>query len=104
MAHSAGVLPAIQSECSFCCYILLFYCCDPQSSGNQAVVVYISVGTALVTFVATLAYYLCQCTINSRAWKTVLDQVTQSSSNHELVDITAENLDEEEEEPAQVEI
>ena len=84
--------------------VATFYCRDPQSSGNQTVVVYISVGTALITFVGILVYHLCQCTINSRAWKTVSDQVTQSSSNHELVNIAAEESDEEEEEPALAEI
>ena len=84
--------------------VATFYCRDPQSSGNQTVVVYISVGTALITFVGILGHHLCQCTINSCAWKTVSDQVTQSSSNHELVNIAAEESDEEEEEPALAEI
>ena len=78
---------------------------DPQSSGNQTVVVYISVGTALITFVAILAYHLYQCTINLRAWKTVSDRVTQRNTNRELVNVAAESSDEEEEEePAQAEI
>ena len=80
-----------------------FYCCDPQFSGNQTVVVYISVGIALITFVMILVYHLCQCTINSRAWKTVSDKITQRSSDCELVNIAAESSDEEEE-PAQAEI
>ena len=78
--------------------VATFYCRDPQSSGNQTVVVYISVGTALIKFVGILAYHLCQCTINSRAWKTVSDRVTQRNNNRELVDIAAEGSDEEEEE------
>ena len=80
-----------------------FYCRDPQFSGNQTVVVYISVGIALITFVMILVYHLCQCTINSRAWKTVSDKITQRSSDCELVNIAAESSDEEEE-PAQAEI
>ena len=83
--------------------VATFYCRDPQFSGNQAVVLYISVGTALVTFVGILAYHLYQCTINSRAWMTVSDQITQRNSHRELVNITAESSDEEEEEPAQAE-
>ena len=82
-----------------------FYCRDPQLSGNQAVVVYISVGTALITFVTIMVYHLCKCTINSRVRKTVSDRVTQRSSDHELVNIAAESSDkEEEEEPSQAEI
>ena len=81
-----------------------FYCRDPQFSGNQVVMVYISVGTALVTFVGILAYHLHQCTINSRAWKNISDRVTQRSSDRELVNIAAENSDEQEEEPAQAEM
>ena len=85
--------------------VATFYCRDPQFSGNQAVVVYISVGAALITFVGILVYHLCQCTINSRAWKTVSDRVTQMNNNRELVNIAAEGSDEEEEEePAQAEI
>ena len=76
--------------------VATFYCRDLQSSGNQTVVVYISVGTALITFVAILAYHLCQCTINSQAWKTVSDRVTRRNNNRELVNIAAENSDEEE--------
>ena len=85
--------------------VATFYCRDPQSSGNQTAVVYVSVGAALVTFVAILVYHLCQCTINSRAWKNVSDRVTQRNKNRELVNIAAEGSDEEEEEePAQAEI
>ena len=85
--------------------VATFYCRYTQFSGNQAVVVYISVGTALITFVMIMAYHLYQCTINSRAWKTVSDQVAQRSNNHELVTIAAESSDEEEEEePSQAEI
>ena len=51
--------------------VATFYCRDPQFSSNQALVVYISVGTAFITLVGILVYHLCQCTINSRAWKTV---------------------------------
>ena len=80
-----------------------FYCRDPQLSGNQAVVVYISVGIAFLTFVMILIYHLYQCTINSRAWKTVSDRVTQRSSDRELVNIAGSD-EEEEEEPAQAEI
>ena len=53
--------------------VATFYCCDPQFSGNQAVVVDISVGSALITFIGMLIYHLYQCTITSRAWKTVSD-------------------------------
>ena len=82
-----------------------FYCRDPQFSGNQAVVVYISVGTAFITFVGILVYHLYQCTINSRSWKTVSDRITRRNNNHELVNIAAEGSDEEgEEEPALAEI
>ena len=82
-----------------------FYCRYTQFSGNQAVVVYISVGTALITFIGILVYHLCQCTINSRAWMTVSDRVTQMNNNRELVNIAVEGSDEEEEEePAQAEI
>ena len=81
-----------------------FYCRDSQLSGNQAVVVYISVGTALITFVMIMVYHLYWCTTNSRAWKTVSDRVTQRSSDCELVNIAVESSDEEEEEPAQAEI
>ena len=85
--------------------VATFYCRYTQFSSNQAVVVYISVGTALITFVGILVYHLCQCTINSRAWKTVSDRVTQMNNNRELVNIAAEGSDEEEEEePAQAEI
>ena len=84
--------------------IATFYCRDPQFSGNQTVVVYISVGVALLTFVMILVYHLHQCTINSRAWKTVSDKITQRSVNRELVNIAAESSDEEEEEPVQAEI
>ena len=85
--------------------VATFYCHDPQLSGNQAVVAYISVGIAFITFVMILVYHLYQCTINSRAWKTVSDRVTQRSNNRELVNIAVEGSDEEEEEePAQAEI
>ena len=84
--------------------VATFYCRDPQLSGNQAVVVYISVGIAFITFVLIMAYHLYQCTINSRAWKTVSDRVIHKSNNCELVTIAAESSDEEEEEPAQAEI
>ena len=84
-----------------------FYCRDPQFSGNQAVVIYISVGAALITFVGILVYHLYQCTINSRAWKTVSDRVPQMNNNRELVNVntaTERSDEEEEEEPAQTEI
>ena len=85
--------------------VATFYCRYTQFSGNQAVVVYISVGTALVTFFGIMAYHLYQCTINSRAWKNISDQVTQRSSDRELVNIVAESSDEEEkEEPSHAEI
>ena len=85
--------------------VATFYCRYTQFSGNQALVVYISVGTAFITFIGIMAYHLCQCTINSRAWKNVSDRVTQRSSDRELVNIVAESSDEEEEEePAQSEI
>ena len=83
--------------------VATFYCRYTQFSGNQAVVVYISVGTALITFVGIMAYHLYQCIINSRAWKNISDQVTQRSSDRELVNIVSESSDEEEE-PAQSEI
>ena len=54
-----------------------------------------------------MVYHLYQCTINSRPWKTVSDQVTQRNNDRELVNIaaeTSEGSDEEEEEPAQAEI
>ena len=81
-----------------------FYCRDPQLSGNQAVVVYISVGTALITFVMIMVYHLYQCTIYSRVLKTVSDRVTHKNNDHELVNIAAESSDKEEEEPAQAKI
>ena len=84
--------------------IATFYCRYTQFSGNQAVVVYISVGTALITFVMIMVYHLYQCTINSRPWKTVSDQVTQRSNDHELVNFAVESSDRGVEEPAQVEI
>ena len=84
--------------------VATFYCRDPQLSGNQAVVVYISVGIAFLTFVMILIYHLYQCTINSRAWKTVSDRVTRRNNDRKLVNIVAESSDEEEEEPAQAEI
>ena len=85
--------------------VATFYCHYTQFSGNQAVVVYISVGTALITFIGILVYHLCQCTIKSRAWKAVSDRVTQMNNNRELVNIAVEGSDEEEEEePAQAEI
>ena len=85
--------------------VATFYCRDPQYSCNQAVVVYISVGTALMTFIGILVYHLSQCTINSQAWKTISNRVTQRNNNRELVNIAVEGSDEEEEEePAQAEI
>ena len=82
-----------------------FYCRDSQLSGNQAVVVYISVGTALITFVMIMVYHLYKCTINSRPWKIISDRVTHKSNNRELVTIAAESSDgEEEEAPSQAEI
>ena len=85
--------------------VATFYCHYTQFSCNEAVVVYISVGTALVTFVGILVYHLCQCTINSRAWKTVSDRVTHKNNDRELVNVAVEESDEEEEEePAQAEI
>jgi len=82
-----------------------FYCRYTQFSGNQAVVVYLSVGTAFITFVGILVYHLYQCIINSRAWKMVSDRVTRKNNNRELVNIAAEGSDEEEEEePALAEI
>ena len=79
-----------------------FYCRDSQLSGNQAVVVYISVGIALITFVTIMVYHLYKYTISSRAWKTVSDRITHKSNNRELVTTAAESSDEEE--PAQAEI
>ena len=85
--------------------VATFYCRYTQFSCNEAVVVYISVGIALITFVGIFVYHLCQCTINSRAWKTVSDQVTHKNNDRELVNIAVEGSDEEEEEePAQAEI
>ena len=79
--------------------VATFYCRDPQFSGNQAVVVYISAGSALITFIGMLIYHLCQCTITSRAWKMVSDRVTQRKNDRELSNIVAEGSDEEEEPP-----
>ena len=90
--------------------VATFYCRYTQFNCNQAVVVYISVGTALLTFVTIMVYHLYQCTIYSRelvnitAWKTVSDRVAQRNNNRELVNITAESSDKEEEEPVQAEI
>ena len=84
--------------------VATFYCRYTQFSCNHTVVVYISVGTAFITFVGIMAYHLYQCIINSRAWKNISDRVTQRSSDRELVNIVAESSDEEEEEPAQSEI
>ena len=61
--------------------VATFYCRYTQFSCNQAVVVYISVGTALITFVGIMVYHLYKCTINSRAWKTVSDRVAQRNNN-----------------------
>ena len=83
--------------------VATFYCRDPQFSGNQAVVVYISVGSALITFIGILIYHLYQCTITSWAWKMVSDWVTQRKNDREFVNIAAEGSDEEEE-PPQAEI
>ena len=77
--------------------VATFYCRYTQFSGNQAVVVYVSVGTVLITFVLIMAYHLYQCTINSRPWKTVSDQVTHKNNDCELVNIAVESSDEEEE-------
>ena len=87
--------------------VATIYCRYTQFSGNQVVMVYISVGTALLTFFGIMAYHLyqCTCTINSRPWKNISDRVTQRSSDRELVNIAVEGSDEEEEEePAQAEI
>ena len=84
--------------------VATFYCRYTQFSCKQAVVVYISVGAALITFVTIMVYHLYQCTINSRVWKSVSDQVAQRNNNRELVNITAESSDKEEEEPVQAEI
>ena len=44
---------------------------------NQVVIVYISVGITLLTFVSILIYHLYQCTTTSKAWKTISGRLSR---------------------------
>jgi len=55
--------------------ITLYSRYDTQLS--QVVIVYISVGITLLTFVLILIYHLYQCTTTSKAWKTISSQLSR---------------------------
>ena len=87
--------------------VATFYSRYTQFSSNQAVVVCVSAGTALLTFSGILVYHLYQCVTNSQAWKSASLRFSRRHfplNDRELVNIAAEGSDEEEEEPSQAEI
>ena len=83
-----------------------FYSRYTQFSSNQAVLVCVSAGTALLTFSGILVYHLYHCVTTSQAWKSVSGRFAQRRfplNDRELVNVAAEGSDEEED-PARAEI
>ena len=83
-----------------------FYSRYTQFSSNQAVVVCVSAGTALLTFSGILVHHLYNCVTTSQAWKSVSGRFSRRRfplNDRELVNIAAEGSDEEED-PARAEI
>ena len=76
-----------------------FYSRYTQFSSNQAVLVCVSAGTALLTFSGILVYHLYHCVTTSQAWKSVSGQFARRRfplNDRELVNIAAVGSDEEE--------
>ena len=83
-----------------------FYSRYTQFSSNQAVVVCVSAGMALLTFSGILVYHLYHCVATLQAWKSVSSRFARRRfplNDRELVNIAAEGSDEEED-PARAEI